>query len=54
MGAGYKIKIGATGGELIRGADKTSLSTLNTWDHAAEVYGVMKPWGDVAPGTPCD
>ena len=54
VGAGYKIKIGATGGELIRGADKTSLSTLNTWDHAAEVYGVMKPWGDVAPGTPCD
>lgn len=54
VGAGFKIKIGATGGELIRGAEKTPLSALNAWDHAAEVYGVMKPWGDVAPGTPCD
>ncbi len=54
IGDGFKLKVGATGGELVAGGRTTPISGQNLYAIAADVYGVMRPWGPVPLQTPCD
>jgi hypothetical protein len=54
VGDGFKLKLGATGGELVVGARVTPISGQNLYALAADIYAVMRPWGAVPLQTPCD
>ncbi len=52
---GLKLKIGPFGGELLRGSERTALTSQDLDVAAADVYGAMQPWGhDLSLGTACD
>ena len=51
---GVKLKLGPTGGELRAGGQVTPISGQNLYALAADVYGVMRPWGQAPLQTACD
>jgi hypothetical protein len=52
---GLKLKIGPFGGEVLRGTDRTALTSQDLAVAAVDVYGAMQPWGhDLSLGTVCD
>jgi hypothetical protein len=52
---GLKLKVGPFGGEVLSGTERTALTSQDLAVAAADVYGVMQPWGPgLSLGTPCD
>ncbi len=55
VGEGVVIKLGPGGGAITEGGGKpTPITALDLWQNAAMLYKDVKPWGDLALGTPCD
>ncbi len=52
---GVKLKVGPLGGDVLLGKERTVLVSQDLAVAAADVYGVMQPWGnDLSLGTVCD